>query len=90
MSQDKTLKNEKQILKRKYEELKAENKRIKQEIQKLTGGNKYNKQMKPYNIQEIFENKIKVGRCFRGLYEENYQIVKILEMNPEKNYVKVL
>ncbi|CAG8855304.1 1923_t:CDS:1, partial [Gigaspora margarita] len=79
--------NLKEILKQQKYQNKKE---LEQEIQKLTGKNKYNKKMKPYNLQEIFENEIKVGQCFLGLYEENYRIVKTLEMNPEKNYVKVL
>ncbi|CAG8844423.1 13511_t:CDS:1, partial [Gigaspora margarita] len=65
-------------------------KELEQEIQKLTRKNKYNKKMKSYNLQEIFENEIKVGQCFLDLYEENYQIVKTLEMNSKKNYIKVL
>ncbi|CAG8842457.1 27618_t:CDS:2, partial [Gigaspora margarita] len=31
----------------------------------------------------------KVDQCFHG-YEEYYRIVKILKINPEKNYAKVL
>ncbi|KAF0487817.1 hypothetical protein F8M41_022485 [Gigaspora margarita] len=45
--------------------------------------------MKPYNLQEIFEKEIKVSQRFHD-HEEYYQIVKILKINPEKNYAKVL
>ncbi|CAG8698482.1 931_t:CDS:2, partial [Racocetra fulgida] len=51
---------------------------------------KYNKNMKPYNLQEIFKKEIKVGQCFHGLFEEYYRIVKTLKMNPENNFAKVL
>ncbi|RIB03139.1 hypothetical protein C2G38_2288881 [Gigaspora rosea] len=51
---------------------------------------KINKKTKLYNLQEIFEKEIKVGRYFHGLFEEYYKIVKILKMNHENNYAKVL
>ncbi|RIB01339.1 hypothetical protein C2G38_2231124, partial [Gigaspora rosea] len=46
--------------------------------------------MSLYNLQEIFESKIKIGYYFDGPEYEKYRITKIINIDSENNFVKVL
>ncbi|CAG8796761.1 28738_t:CDS:2 [Dentiscutata erythropus] len=46
--------------------------------------------MSLYNLQEIFELKIKIGYYFDGPEDEKYRITKIINIDSENNFIKVL